>query len=96
MLREQSQRGVYMTRCKVGQETLDGIMNIGYRPTVGGRDKTIEIHLLDFEGDLYGKTIRAEVLKRLRDEQKFESVDELSRQIRADETKARNWFRDLK
>ena len=89
-------KGVYMVRCIYEGKTLQGIMNIGYRPTVGGTGKTIEIHLLDFKGDLYGQKLRIEVLKRLRDEQKFESVEELSDQIRLDEKQARNWFSDFK
>lgn len=88
-------KGVYMVRCNQGEETFKGIMNIGYRPTVGGTGKTIEIHLLDFSGDLYGQTIQVEVLKRLRDEEKFESVEALSKQIRTDEQVARKWFQDL-
>jgi riboflavin kinase/FMN adenylyltransferase len=71
-----------------------GIMNIGYRPTINGKGQTIEIHLLDYQGDLYGKKMQIEVLKRLRDEQKFASVNELTQQIKKDENKARKWLED--
>ena len=71
-------------------------MNIGFRPTVGGSGQTIEIHLLDFHGDLYGEKIQIAVLKRLRDEQKFKSVEQLSAQISKDEKAAREWLLNLK
>ena len=89
-------KGVYVVKTKIDGATIYGIMNIGYRPTVGGIDKTIEIHLLDFEGNLYGKSMRISVLRRLRDEKKFDSIDALSQQIKADEKAARNWIESIK
>ncbi len=84
--------GVYIVKTSINQMTIYGIMNIGYRPTVDGKNKTIEVHLLDFKGNLYGKNMQIEVLKRLRDEQKFESLDELILQIKKDEISARKWI----
>jgi riboflavin kinase/FMN adenylyltransferase len=64
-------------------------MNIGNRPTVNGKHQTIEVHLLDFDADLYGETIQIHLAYRLRDEQKFDSVEALFVQIKKDEQKAR-------
>lgn len=79
--------GVYAAIVK----TLDdgkkypAMVNVGTRPTVMRGDKTvIEAHIIDFKGDLYGKEITVRFLQRLRDEQKFESIDALKRQLAAD------------
>ena len=85
-------KGVYVVRTMVGDKQVFGMMNIGYRPTVGGQGQTIEIHLLDFDGDLYGSKMQIEILSRLRDEQKFESMDELGSQLKKDETNTRNYL----
>lgn len=61
-----------------------GVMNIGYRPTVNGTAQTIEVHLLDWEGDLYGQTLSVMLEEFLRPEQKFASIDDLRTQIEAD------------
>jgi riboflavin kinase / FMN adenylyltransferase len=65
-------------------------MNIGYRPTVAGIQQTIEVHLLDWSGDLYGQTLTVSLEKFLRPEQKFDSLDALKAQIQADSTMARS------
>ena len=83
--------GVYAVRVhrpRTGA-TLDGMMNIGRRPTFDGMDVTAEVHVLDFKDDLYGETLRVEFLRRLRDEQKFESADHLARQLSDDEDHCR-------
>ena len=79
--------GVYATHVQIDAEgpVRAGMMNIGRRPTFDGMDVTVEVHLLDFQGDLYGKTLRVEFLRRLRDEQKFDSVDDLVAQLSRDE-----------
>ncbi len=81
------QIGVYATHVQIGAEgpVHAGMMNIGRRPTFEGMDVTVEVHLLDFEGDLYGQTVRVEFLRRLRDEKKFDSVDDLVAQLSRDE-----------
>lgn len=66
-----------------------GVMNIGNRPTVNGLAQTIEVHLLDWSGDLYGRQINVELLDFLRSEQKFSSLDDLKQQINHDCTIAR-------
>lgn len=81
--------GVYIIKTFINNAELFGIMNIGYRPTVNGKHQTIEVHLLDFNADLYGENIQVHLAYRLRDEQKFKSVDELFTQIKQDESKAR-------
>lgn len=79
--------GVYATRVQIDEETRSwgGMMNIGRRPTFDDMEVTVEVHLLDFEGDLYGQTLRVEFLRRLRDEQKFDSPDALVTQLSRDE-----------
>ena len=59
-------------------------MNIGYRPTVNGMYPSVEIHLLDWSGDLYGKTLKVQLEKFLRPEQKFASLEALIAQIQVD------------
>lgn len=68
-----------------------GVMNVGVRPTVAGAEarRTQEVHLHDFDQDLYGASVRVHVVERLRDERKFASLDELRAQIAADADKAR-------
>jgi riboflavin kinase/FMN adenylyltransferase len=63
---------------------LKGMMNIGVRPTVDGSHRTIEVHLLDFEGDLYGKRLIVALRTHLREEKKFGSLDELKAQLATD------------
>ncbi len=66
-----------------------GVMNIGYRPTVNGTDQSVEVHLLDWSGDLYGKTLAVKLEEFLRPEQKFASLEDLKAQIADDCAAAR-------
>ncbi len=77
-------RGVYLVRSKINNLPVYGLMNIGFRPTVSGTDQTIEIHFLHFDGDLYGQTIRVDLLDFWRNEQKFDSVEALKTQLEKD------------
>ena len=70
-----------------------GVTNIGVRPTVGGIGLSVETHLLDFSGDLYGARVRVHLVARLRDEKKFASLDELKAQIARDVAGAREALR---
>ncbi len=88
--------GVYLVKTQINGKQYFGIMNIGNRPTVNGKHQTIEVHLLDFNQDLYGKKIQVQLLKRLRDEQKFDSVDALISQIKKDESNARKMIQFFK
>jgi len=81
--------GVYVASCVLHGQRIYGIMNIGSRPTVDGHNQTIEVHLLDVEEDLYDQTLTVALHLRLRDEQKFESLDALFAQIKEDEKHAR-------
>ena len=66
------------------------MLNIGHRPTINnGEERSVEVHILDFEGDLYGKSLRIEFLDRLRDELHFETIDELVAQLNADRERVR-------
>lgn len=69
-----------------------GVANIGYSPTFDDKIFTAEVHLLDFKGDLYGKKIRVNFIKRLREEKKFSGIEALSAQIRKDIEEARQIF----
>lgn len=87
--------GVYAVRVRLKREGvlepgwIGGAANIGVKPTFGGGQVTIEVHLLDFSGDLYGKQLRVEFLDRLRAEQRFGSASELAAQIERDVETAR-------
>ncbi len=70
------------------ERTYKAMMNIGVRPTIGGVDRVIEVHILDFEGDLYGSLIRVRVKKFLREERKFSGLEELQRQLTQDSIRA--------
>jgi riboflavin kinase / FMN adenylyltransferase len=66
-----------------------GVMNLGVRPTVDGTNLRIEVHLFDFDGDLYGKPMRVHLVSRIRDEKKFSGLDALKAQIAEDAAAAR-------
>lgn len=82
--------GVYAVAVEVAGEPGNrgqnwfGVVNVGQRPTVNGQNLRVEAHLLGFDGDLYGKTLRVSFLRRIRDEQKFPGLAELKEQIRRD------------
>jgi riboflavin kinase/FMN adenylyltransferase len=78
--------GVYIVSSEIGNKTVYGMMNIGVNPTVGGTTQSIEVHFFDFNQDLYGKKITITVYKKIRDEQKFASVNELKMQLEKDQT----------
>lgn len=80
--------GVYIVKSHLQEKTVFGIMNIGLNPTVNGEDLSIEVHFLDFEADLYNKNITVSVIDRIREEQKFTSIDLLKAQIQEDKNYA--------
>jgi riboflavin kinase / FMN adenylyltransferase len=84
--------GVYVAEAKLDGVTYPGVVNLGYRPTVssGKSDRVLEIHLLDFEREIYGKDLEVRFLRYLRPEKKFENVDALVRQIKTDVEQARD------
>lgn len=77
-------QGSYIVRSVINNSMVYGMMNIGMNPTVNGKKQTIEVHFLDFDKDIYGQTIQIELLHRLRDEEKFESVEALKTQLAID------------
>lgn len=85
--------GVYITQTQIDGQKYYGITSIGTNPTVGGETKTIETHVLDFEGDLYDKTLVLEFIEFVRDEEKFDSLESLKEAIEADENFARNYLK---
>ncbi len=78
--------GVYAVRVFLDSETgsRSGMMNIGIRPTFGESDRTLEVHILDFDDNLYGQQLRVEFVEKLREERQFEGIESLVRQLKAD------------
>jgi len=81
--------GVYAVRVAHGGEVYGGVANLGVNPTFGGEERSLEPHIFDFDGDLYGKRLQVSFVQRLRDEMKFPGVDALLAQIRRDAEAAR-------
>ena len=84
--------GVYAVKCLVGNQTINGMLNIGTNPTVEGQGISIETHLFDFNGDIYGQKITIELIKRIRDEQKFSSIEALKLQLEKDQLFAESFL----
>ena len=80
------QNGVYVVRAEIDGKTIYGMMNIGFNPTVQGKKKTIEVHLFNFDSDIYNCKIQVSILQRIRSEKKFESVEVLKDQLKKDKT----------
>lgn len=76
--------GVYVVTAEIDGETIFGMMNIGFNPTFEGKNKTIEVHLFDFNSTIYNRQIRVAFLHRIRSEEKFESVEFLKIQLEKD------------
>jgi len=88
--------GIFAVRARWGDSGWrDGVANLGTRPAVGGAGFLVEVHLFDFDGDLYGQNMEVEYVKKLRNEEHFEDIDDLVRQMREDERLARECLRDL-
>ena len=90
--------GVYVVTATIGEgkETHRGVANLGVRPTVNGERRLLEVHLLDFEGDLYEAGVEVCFGLRLRSEKKFKDREELREQIRRDLKEARELFKESK
>ncbi len=87
--------GVYVSRAYVGGATYMGATNIGVKPTFEGERPSVETYLLDFEGDLYGRELRIELVHRLRGEVKFDGIEALVAAVGADVAAARAYFASL-
>jgi len=82
--------GVYAVEVfGLDKEPLAGVANVGTRPTLGGTQSRLEVHLFDFDADIYGHYVHVDFLHKLRPEHRFESLEELVAQIRKDATEAR-------
>jgi riboflavin kinase/FMN adenylyltransferase len=77
-------------------QLFKGMMSIGVRPTIDGKNRTIEINIFDFEEDIYGKTLKVFIHKYLRDEVKFNSLDDLKAQMLKDKSDSLNYFAALR
>jgi riboflavin kinase/FMN adenylyltransferase len=86
--------GIFIVRVHgIADEPLPGVASLGLRPTVDDSGRVLlEVHLLDWHGDAYGKLVRVEFLKKLRDEEKFVDLETLTAAIARDVTNARAWF----
>jgi len=84
--------GVYLVQSKISEKLIYGLTNIGTNPTVGGIHQTIETYFLDFNENLYTKTLQLKFIARIRDEQKFKNVGELKAAIKKDEEFARDYL----
>jgi len=86
-------RGVFAVRVLGADDRpVAGVANVGRRPTVEGERMQLEVHLLDFQGELYGRRLKVELLHRIRDERRFDSLDALVEQIHRDVARAREFF----
>ena len=81
--------GVYVVAARLGCERFFGVANVGTRPSFGTHEENLEVYLLDFSGDLYGRRLRVEFLRRLRAEERFDSVEGLVAQMQRDVAAAR-------
>jgi len=73
--------GVYATLAYIDGKTYQSMTNIGGRPTFGDNQRIVEVYVLDYHGDLYGRDLKLDIMARLRSEERFDTVDELKRQI---------------
>jgi riboflavin kinase/FMN adenylyltransferase len=87
--------GVYVTETLALASRFPSVTNVGFRPTFDGKLLTIESHLIDFEGDLYGERIEVRLLERIRDEMRFADSAELADQIARDRAAAESYFHNI-
>ena len=87
--------GVYLVRSELDRRQVYGMMNIGTNPTVDGSRRHIEVHFFDYQGNLYGSHLQVDLLKRIRDERKFESLDALKNQLGKDRLRAQELMRGI-
>ncbi|MDO5516208.1 MAG: bifunctional riboflavin kinase/FAD synthetase [Clostridium sp.] len=78
--------GVYYTNVKVNNKLYKGITSVGYNPTVNGKDLTIETHILNFDNDIYEHDIEVKFIKKIRNNIKFGTIDELKNQLKKDKS----------
>ena len=84
--------GVYFVSCKIKNIQKFGMMNIGFNPTFGNKKLTIEVNIFDFNQDVYGENIKIEFIKFIRNEIKFQNIDELINQIKIDRETCKSYM----
>ena len=89
-------KGVFSVKISIDMSEFEGIANIGIRPTVGGTSPVLEVNIFDFKKEIYGKRIKVEFVKKIRDEKKFDSLDDLKKQIAKDVNTAKQQLFDEK
>ncbi len=82
------EEGIYAVKVKVRKSSFGGMLNIGYRPTFNGTQKRIEVHIFDFDQNIYGDSIVVEFYRKIRSEIKFESLESLKEQLFKDKIEA--------
>lgn len=88
-------QGVYAVEVRMDDRVLQGMMNIGQRPTFEGKEQTLEVNLFNFASSIYGKTLQVRFLERIRDEIKFSSVQELIRQLKQDKEEVKEILKGM-
>jgi riboflavin kinase/FMN adenylyltransferase len=81
--------GVYATRTYLGEQEYKSVTNIGKRPTFGDNPRTIETYIIGFSGDIYGQHLKIDIIEKLRGEKRFDSVEELKKQVFEDIDKSK-------
>ncbi len=77
-------KGVYAVRVRLGEECYSGALSVGTNPTFGQQELSVEVHILDFDRDIYGEQLTLEFVRRMRDEKRFDGVEALKAQLRRD------------
>ena len=85
--------GVFAVSVDTSLGVYQGMANIGWRPTIAGRELRFEVNIFDFSDDIYGQYLDVDFHAKLRDEQRFDSIDRLTTQLGLDEQAAREYFR---
>lgn len=88
-------KGVYAVKGKAGGQELNGMLNVGVKPTIGENQQTIEVHFFEFNDDLYNQEVKIEFIERIRDEQKFENLEQLKDQLQKDQEEAQRILTSL-
>ena len=87
--------GVYIVKTTIDNQITFGMINIGYNPTFNGKQKSIEIHFINFNKNIYDKTLTIEMILRIRNEIKFNTVDDLKKQLEQDKLSTLNYIKSL-
>ena len=85
-------QGVFAVKVFLQERTLNGVANVGTKPTLNGTQALLEVHIFDFDEDVYGRFLKVELIKKLRDEKKFETLMQLTEQIASDVADAQQCF----